>query len=437
MIQSTSPAPEEGEEPADADESASPELSLGADIISFAREVDSLGSTLPLAMLAIRQVNRSATKALRDYESKHCEVREDGAKRTVTLTEETQHEFYKLFRSFERGNRAFELVPRSFLVALVSQFDSYLGALLRQLFLLQPKRLQASQRTLNLSELMEFGSIEAARDHILEKEIETVLRLSHAEQFDWLEKQFDLPLRKNLAAWPPFIELTERRNLFVHASGRVSQQYLAVCSKHGVTLPKEVQKGTVLDAAPKYFEEARRCVSEIGIKLGQVLWRKVAPEQLDLADSNLIALSYELIADEQYAFAVVLLDFATETLKKHASEVNRRTFVINRAQAYKWLGDQARANAILDAEDWSASADRFALCAAVIREDIDLTLQLVARIGRTGEVRKSDYRDWPVFRRLREEDRFRAEFRKIFGEELATRQVRTEGGQDSAPPAGT
>src|SRR2546423_10410038 len=41
-------------------------------------------------------------------------------------------------------------------------------------------------------------------------------------------------LRKDLPIWPVFVEVTERRNLFAHCSGKVSAQYLTVCDNHGV-----------------------------------------------------------------------------------------------------------------------------------------------------------------------------------------------------------
>src|SRR6185436_11673352 len=131
-------------DPAKPDDETSSDHPIGSTITSFAREVDALGGTLPLAMLVIREVNKTVAKDLREYEEQNCEVTVSGNTRTVSFDEETQHQFHKLFRRFERATRAATLVPRSFVVSLVSQFDSYLGALLRQLFLLQPKRLHAS-----------------------------------------------------------------------------------------------------------------------------------------------------------------------------------------------------------------------------------------------------------------------------------------------------
>jgi hypothetical protein len=126
------------------------------------------------------------------------------------------------------------IVPQNFVVALVSQFDSFVGDTLRALYRAKKDLLNSSERTLTFSALNDFANLDDVRAHILEKEIENVLRDSHAGQFEWMEKKFDVALREGLAVWPTFIELTERRNLFTHCNGIVSPQYLAVCDKHKV-----------------------------------------------------------------------------------------------------------------------------------------------------------------------------------------------------------
>jgi hypothetical protein len=146
--------------------------------------------------------------------------------------------------------------------------------------------LNGSDRTITFPELVAFDSIESARNHVVEKEVESILRESHADQFDWLEKKFKLPLRKDLSIWSDFIEVTERRNLFVHSGGQVSGQYLKVCQSHKFDTGK-TSKGDVLAVSPDYFSKAYGIVFEIGVKLAHVLWRKLMPEERKRADQNM------------------------------------------------------------------------------------------------------------------------------------------------------
>src|SRR5690606_26404612 len=114
--------------------------------------------------------------------------------------------------------------PRSLLVSLVSHFDAYVGRLIRAIYLRKPELLNSSERKLSFEELVRYDSIEAVREFVIEKEVESVLRGSHVEQFRWMERTYDVPLTKGLDSWPLFVELMERRNLFVHTDGIVSSQ---------------------------------------------------------------------------------------------------------------------------------------------------------------------------------------------------------------------
>ncbi|WP_447984677.1 hypothetical protein [Nitrospira sp. Nam74] len=263
-------------------------------------------------------------------------------------------------------------------------------------------------------------------DYIVETEVESVLRTSHADQIEWLQAKFKIPLTKDLSVWPVFIELTERRNLFVHCDGIVSNQYLSVCNKHSVVMNQNISVGTSLDATPEYFEKAYLCIFEIAVKLAHVLWRKAKKEDLENADDNLLDIAFDLLKREEFTLAAILLDFATVTLKKHSSDVTRRAFVINRAQAYKWLGQQDLCEQLLNAEDWSACDPRFHLSVAVLLDKVELACNSMKAIGKSGNVTASDYRDWPLFRELRKSHEFLRTYEEVFGEPFAKIEKATE-----------
>jgi hypothetical protein len=176
-----------------------------------------------------------------------------------------------------------------------------------------------------------------------------------------MENTFAIPLTKDLAIWPSFIELTERRNLFVHTDGVVSSQYIAVCKLHKCKLQEVVKEGDRLDVPQEYFAAAHNCIYEIGVKLGHVLWRKLLPDERATADSHFIATTYELIDRGKWDLAIKLLDFACTEFKKFSNEGAQLTLTVNRAQAYKWKGDEDRCKRIMKAVDWSAKSDQYRL----------------------------------------------------------------------------
>ena len=290
----------------------------------------------------------------------------------------------------------------------------------------KPEVTRSSNINLTFAELVGFESIEAAREAIIAQEVEQLLRKSHAEQFLWLEKKFAIELKNDVDEWPEFIELTERRNLFVHAKGVVSRQYLDVCHKNGVRIETDVDIGTRLYADREYFLRAQRCVLTLGVMLGHTLWRKVLPQCREHADKHMNKMCYELLAERRYDVASRLLDFACG-LKRFASEEYRRMMVVNRAQAYRWLGDDQKCADIMEAEDWSASDESFRLADAVLRDDVDQVSQIMRRLGAAdGRITKQDYREWPLFRSIRSNELFRATYEDVFGEPLEQVEVKVD-----------
>jgi hypothetical protein len=399
-------------------ESPASKKSIGRITTEFIAEVDSLAETLPLATASINRARKQARDGFQAFLQTLPKEAEAAGRLTFTVPPDDSHKFSALRRRIARSEAAAALVPRSFLVALVSQYDAFLGRLIHALLLLRPEILNGSERALSFADLLAFGTVEAARDHIIEKEVEAVLRKSHTEQFDWLENKFNIKLHENLPVWPTFVEVTERRNLCVHTGAKVSAQYLQNCKSHQVDVTN-VAVGAVLPVSRAYFRAAYTAIFEIGVKLAHVLWRKLNPADRPHADANLNSITFDLLVDEKYELAKTLLDFATETLKNHASANHRLPLVVNRIQAYKWSGDENTARKLLDKEDFSALDNRFKLAKLVLLDDVWGSLNLMRKMGRDGGVSLGAYRDWPLFRKLRALPEFGDAVFEIFGERLS------------------
>jgi hypothetical protein len=382
----------------------------------FVQHIDSLAEALPLTMVAINLAQMVAHRTYRKFVDEFCQSRTEEDKEYIQVETTHVYKFEKLEKRLDRILLAERTVPRSFVVSLVSHYDFFLGWLIKSLYLMKPEMLRASDRTMSLPELLEFNSIDEAQQYILEKEVEAVLRKSHSEQFDWLEHKFSISLRKDLSVWPTFIEVTERRNLFVHAGGVVSNQYLKICKQHGYDLDRAIVIGTELGVTKAYFDTAYQAIYEIGVKLAHVLWRKIKPNEIEEADKNLSNRCYDLLKEGKNELSKILLDFATDTLKKHSDEESRLVFVVNRAQAYKWIGNEEAALKIISAEDWSATGDKFKLAKAVLTNDFLEACTIMKRIGASGFPSKSDYRDWPLFKEFRKSEEFLKTFEEVFGE---------------------
>lgn len=373
-----------------------------------------------------------ANRTLSDFVSQNGTEIADLTNEEFSVFEISGEHFPALIKRHETAVAAIEgaeHLPEIATIGVVSVFDAHLANLLRVVFTLHNEIVLTSDREIKFSELSEFASIEDVKNHIIAKDVEAIIRKSHHEQFTALETKFRIPLKDDLEVWPNFIELCERRNLLTHTGGVVSQQYLKVCEQHGYKSVAKVGDRLVTDA--EYFTQAVRIISEIGIKIAHVLWRKFASQEREKADTNLNQSCFDLIGVREYELAARILDLGVNVFRKHASDSTRRMMVVNLANARRLLGKKDEAKKILDKEDWTATSLNFQICVAAVREDITELCKLMKKDGRAGTIGAQDYREWPVFREVRKDSAFKSTFEEVFGLPLVVDQKKLDSGETS------
>jgi hypothetical protein len=392
---------------------------FGKDIDLFVNQVQSLHTTLPFVSSMLKDSGNKAEKLLKEFFETKCLKEEREGKHFYIIPVDHRFKHRTLKKNTSHIRIAYSIVRKNFVVSLVSQFDAYLGALIRLMFISRPELLNSSEKNLTFSKLLEFADLDEAREFIIEKEVEAVLRDSHASHFKWLENKVGIPLTKDLPSWADFIEVTERRNLFVHCNGVVSAQYLAVCNQYNYKFEKEIKVGMTLGVTEEYFNKAYRTILEIGYKLGQVLWRKLLPDEAEAADMNLLDSSFELIQEQDYDTAIVLLEFATGVIKKHSSEDIKLRLLLNLAQCHKWKGNNDKCLKIVNNTDWTAYSNTFKLASSVLLDDFVKAASIMKVIGANdNDMNKGSYKDWPIFKEFRKTEDFLTTFKEVFAEEF-------------------
>jgi hypothetical protein len=395
---------------------------------TFILEIEALAESLPLigGLLEIKLRNRS--KSLNKFVNENSSEG-NGEKKEFQIPIEQFNLFNRLDKDFDIAKAAMEILPRNFIVSLVSQYDAYLAELYRTLFKIKPELAFSLDKEFSFQEILKFKSLEDLKSSVIEKDVEKLLRESHFEQLKVLEKRItkhtgkEFTLTSKLSVLPTFIEVAERRNLFVHCNGIVSSQYLEVCKKHNVLNIDKITLNETLKVDPEYFDKAYRTYYEIGVKLCQVLWRKFLPDKIEEADRSINAICYDLLFNGYYELAQTLLKFATEDLPKNGNQSIRKMLVINRALSFYLSGNKDKTKEILDAEDFSIGTE-FKLAVAVLREDFLEAKKNMIKIGLDDEVfDKEAYQEFPLFKVFRETDEFKEAFKEIFGENFIIRDA--------------
>jgi len=376
------------------------------------------------------QIKHDFDKLIEDH-AEDCEYDDQGNLETYIL----DVDYMRRHRTLQRAKADTAIfsnqLPRMAIVTLVSIYDAYLGRLLRAMFNVKPDLLNSSGRSLSYSEIIQFDSIEDATETVIEQEIDELLRKSHSEQIEWIGKRTGINLSTDFDLWPTFIEVAERRNLFVHADGRVNQSYLNSCIKAGFDQNELPPIGESLVVDPKYYKRACLTFIEIGLRLCQVVWRKLCADQLSDADDSLIEFTYDLLILNQFDTVDRLALFGTTKPVTNFSSESKLFLKINRAIALKECKREEDLQQILDEIDWSALSDLFRLAESVLREDWDAAAEFVRQIGADGRPDKGDYKDWPLFNHFRKTDQFRKAYLDVFGEEFRLVHTGQEGLQDN------
>ena len=314
-----------------------------------------------------------------------------------------------------RTNKMFR---RQSVVLLVSCLDEHVAEILRISYRTFPERLKNRNKSLNYDDFIDARSIDEIRDRFIEREIDVLLRDSHLEQLDYLDKHFKIGIIEKFSSLADLSELVQRRNLFVHSGGVINRHYLEACKKTGYTLSGDQKLGEELHVSEEYFDRSVEIVYELGLYIAQSITRRLFPKKLEIIDGHLLDWGFDHLKEERWKFAAIVFQYGMDLPDKHISnDLSRRVFIMNRAMAYKWSGKKEKMETLLTSVDWSAASARFLLVREVLLENFDVAEQIMGGMGKD-EVTDEGFQTWPAFRDFRETEEFTRGYKKLFGKDF-------------------
>lgn len=326
--------------------------------------------------------------------------------------------FGVLTKKLDRSEQALNILPQSLFISLVSQYDVLIAQLVRFIYMYSENKLLESDSQISLREVFKIGDIDKIKEKFISDKIDSILRDSHTDQIKTLSKMIgDVPLDK-VDFWKDFVEITQRRNLFVHCKGTISGQYINECKKWGVICEEKI--GTILNVDDEYFSKAFNVFYCMGVMLSQVISRVVLSDDLiGEIDSVLNNIIYETISEERYDIAIMLSEFAINKNTKHNNKLDEKYFILNYAQAYKWKGMQEKCKDILDKYDFSESKEDILVAKYALEDDVENVIKSMRIIGDKSDIMTDDaYATWEIFKGMREKNEFVSTFEEIFNKPL-------------------
>ena len=325
-------------------------------------------------------------------------------------------------------------LPAAIFLSLIATFDTQMSDIVRSMLRIKSDRLKFSARQVPLSKIMAAKNISDIVEEQIIEEVYLFSRGSHNEQVAFLEENFTIEIRSRWERWPDFIEIFERRNLVAHGERKYTKRYVDICTEHKFDEAKNHVGETVI-LNRNYLFRSLNILSEFAILTIFMLWRKHVPNDKDKSFDVLNEVVFNCINSRRSRLAARLCEFALSLKNSGVKEAPRLRLVVNLASAYMHLKEIKESEKVLNREDWSATSDDFQISVAALRKDVSEVNRIMPMIKASGKLSAAEFRTWPVFDFIKEDELFRSKFQEVYGEPLIVAKPVVEDNEQAAVSA--
>ncbi|WP_141104874.1 hypothetical protein [Thioclava sp. IC9] len=338
-----------------------------------------------------------------DFE-RHSFVIHDDDITAVAQKLSTTSQMLKAARSIQRAN----------LSALIAEFDFLMLRLLTSVCQDFPEYLISDEETISVGLLRSGKSFEDWQAEQIERKISRKLRESHQDLIDWIltdvAKLKDSSKVHSSHFYRDFLEVCQRRHLFIHNGGIVNEDYLEKCKGAGFKIEQLPKIGTALSIDPEYLRSSAARVYLVGAFIIHLVFQSIYSEKRQFSFRALLSASHEFLLSDLTKMAERIIDFAEFNSTKFDHDL-RLKFGINRALArlYEPNTDKdtqnKNARQVLDKYDWSVVDPILKLALACVRRDFSDLTKLAEEAHKAG-LEFQDANSFCVFREAREIEGF-------------------------------
>jgi hypothetical protein len=326
------------------------------------------------------------------------EEKEGNKSATLSFNNSGGQAFHSTIAKVSKRNAQKDLLYQNALISLVSAVEWFLSQLLHKYFELHPEAAGIRDRSLTLSELQLIGTIDDAKNYLIDIRIEEILRGSFTDWITFMKSNLKLSMGYLSDDEKYLIEICQRRNLFVHNGGVVNKIYL------NKVADTKIEIGQQINVSQEYLDEAIARFERFFFLVSLELWKKLAPE--DKKRANLVSdITYKNLCDERWKIAESLSFFLMKD--KQLPEMNRLIAQINYWQSIKWQDRFTEIRKDVETIDFSAKDEIFSLAQAALLDDEQHFFQLLPLLLRAGKLSEQDLYEWPLFRRIRTTENFK------------------------------
>jgi stress-induced morphogen len=302
------------------------------------------------------------------------------------------------------------------ITSLVSKFDELMVEVLEVSFERNPHWLSNPEKKMTYKEVLECESLESLKSEIVAKEIENLMRDSHLKQVKFVDDNLKLGIEDGFPLWKVFLEITERRNLFVHTGGVVSRSYLENCEKWKIELDPRIEEGSKLGVSDKYIQHALECFYEICVRIIQATTRRIFKESFKEADWELNNTSVALFNEDKWSLAERLFSYALRIPDNlRSGDEIQYYFRINLCIAKKFGGKNYKAD--LHKVDWAPLHPMYHFAVEVLEDRFDSAARLMRQSVVNEKIGEKNFSEWPLLRDFKNSKEFKDAYKEVYKRE--------------------
>ncbi len=355
---------------------------------------------------------KSHSSAQKDYKAFWGKVKKNKIKKN--------HENYLILQELNKQlkitSSAINVIPISLFISLIVYFEKFCKDLMWDIYKVKPETFALKDKTITLGEALEKGvglATELKAKKFIKDSVEDRLKF-----FDWFDQITQCEI-KNDPLFKKVVEVSLRRNLFVHNNGKIDGMYLEALAGHQIK--HKFKEGDIIEIDQKfigYFIRACNYLRAMGVILTLCAWKKFKPYDCEDADQFLCTLNFDFLKKRNNAFVHILSEFSKNKLEANSKPLYVWMYRINLALALKQGGSLKEALKILDSTDWTGCDKIFTLAIYVIKKDYGNAKKLMTKIGKKSKVfgpMEDNYKTWPLFKDFITSKQFLLTYKSIFG----------------------
>lgn len=292
------------------------------------------------------------------------------------------------------------LVQRSVLTLLVSSFESLVAKIVEAMLRAKGDLLPNNEAVLSLSQIEEFAKIEDARSFLVERKVDDFMRKSLKDWCAWFAKS-NIEWPSLTDDWGALVEVLARRNIFMHAEGRASRQYIELTKWAGVSDSLLPPVGTEIELSMEYLHTAHSRLFAMGVLLCGSTVLQLEKTAADSAISWLLNVARRGADRGDFLASEIITSIVLKSGKRKNSARVDVEF-----QAINWLCrfnlNRPGVRAEVEAWDTTVLASKYSHWKHVLLEEDGLTLERLKELIQSGAISRVDVQFGAMYAGLRE-----------------------------------